>query len=442
MVKAARRLMASFPASRFGRATVTIVAGSAAAQILVVAVSPLLTRLYTPSDYGAFAVIASLLGIVGSVACLSYDFAIPLPRSDRTAAHLMVVGLVATAVVTAVSGITLFVGGAVIEEMLDATALGPFIPLLAIGIAATGIIAIGIGWAIRTKAYSEIWRNRMTQSGTVVVVQLGLGWLGAGMLGLVVGMIAGSVAAAARLLWVILRRDGAAFGRIGRGRAGAAARRYRRFPLLSAPSVLLNNIGVEASLLLIVALYGTAVGGELSLALRMIALPVTLVSAALAQVYFAEAARLKRDHPTELRRLFWRLTRVVAIGSAVPFLAAAIIAPVAFGPVFGPEWVDAGYYVAILAPMYFLAFTVRPTAATVDILERQDLSLVREISRLVFIAAAILTAIGLGLGPVGAIAALSAAGCATYLLFGFLSWRAINRFDAQIRREREQSGTA
>ena len=80
-------------------------------------------------------------------------------------------------------------------------------------------------------------------------------------------------------------------------------------PDLSAPSAFLNTFGIEAPVLLIVALYGTAVGGQFALAQRVMAIPVTLMAMAVGQVFFAEAARMARDQPMDLPTLFWRTSR-------------------------------------------------------------------------------------------------------------------------------------
>jgi O-antigen/teichoic acid export membrane protein len=49
-------------------------------QAITVLVSPILTRLYTPEDFGVFGVYASILGIVTVVASLRYEYALPLPE--------------------------------------------------------------------------------------------------------------------------------------------------------------------------------------------------------------------------------------------------------------------------------------------------------------------------------------------------------------------------
>ena len=187
----------------------------------------------------------------------------------------------------------------------------------------------------------------------------------------------------------------------------------------------MNTLGEQAPLLLLVGIYGAAVGGQYALAVRIGALPVTLVAAAVSQVFVAETARLARVQPSEMRVMFGRTTRVLALLAAGPFLLLAILAPILAGLIFGEAWRDAGLYVAILAPMFYLQLVTSPTGGTLDVLERQDLHLVREILRLVFVGTAAFISVMIHASPVLAVAIFSVAGCLTYIAYGLTSWRAI-----------------
>ncbi len=123
--------------------------------------------------------------------------------------------------------------------------------------------------------------------------------------------------------------------------------------------------------------------------------------------------------------LFWRTTRSLARTAVGPFVLMAVAAPFLAGLVFGESWRDAGLFVAILAPMYFLQLVMSPTGGVLDVLERQDLNLLREVLRLCLVGGAVLITAATGLPAVGAVCALSAAVCLTYVFYGLITWRAI-----------------
>ena len=86
------------PKSRFARSASLLAGGAVAGQAIIVAASPILTRLYSPEDFGVLAVFASLLSILSIVASLRYQLAIPLPKTDEEAANVTVLSLAVVAV--------------------------------------------------------------------------------------------------------------------------------------------------------------------------------------------------------------------------------------------------------------------------------------------------------------------------------------------------------
>lgn len=419
-----RRLTQRILGGGFVRGAATIVAGTGLAQLLVVLSSPVLTHLYTPSDYGIFSIATSVL-ILASITCLQYDFAIPLPKDDVTAANLLGLSLVVNVGMSLLTAIALVVLGPWLFGLFGAAALGPYVLLLALVQFGSGIVSALLKWAIRTQNYAEIALNRVVSSVTLVGLQVGLGALGVGVLGLVIGVAAGSVAGASRLARAAWRTHAAAFRQISRKGMAAAAWRYKRFPIFSSGSTLLAYLGVRAPLLALVAFFGTEVGGEYALAERVLYLPLTLVAGSVGQVFTAESARLANDNPQELRRSFRRTTVSLALTALLPAIGIALGAPFLAGLVFGPAWTTAGWIVSILIPMFYFAFVFTSTGDVLFVLERQGLHLLREILRIVILAGSIPVAAALQLPPLMAIVVLSAAGCITYTLYGLISWYAV-----------------
>lgn len=419
------RIADRIPGAEFVRGTLKIVAGTGAAQVLAVATAPILTRLYSPADYGVFAVATSFLAVFVAITCLRYEFAIPLPRDDVSAANVLALSAVANTAMSVVIALALLLFGTSVLGLFGAEALGPYIVLLALAQFGGGITSALVNWAVRTKDYSEIAVNRLTQGIAGSGVQVGLGFLGAGVFGLVLGAVAGNLAGCVRLGQAAWRSNATALRQVTWRGMATVANRYRRFPIFSSGSALLGTVGLRAPLLLLVAFFGTVAGGQYALAERLCYLPVTLVAGAVGQVYIAESARLAREQPADLAGLFVRTTRSLAKIAIIPAILVAIAAPIFAGLVFGERWTVAGQFVAVLVPMFYVAFVATATGDVLYVLERQGLHLVREILRLGFLGGSILLAYALGLSALGAVAVLSLAGSIAYILYGIISWRAI-----------------
>ncbi len=72
---------------------VTLASGTAIAQLMLVLATPLLTRLYTPADYGTLAVYSSTLTVLLVLASLRYESAIPLPEDEDVAGSVLALTL-------------------------------------------------------------------------------------------------------------------------------------------------------------------------------------------------------------------------------------------------------------------------------------------------------------------------------------------------------------
>ena len=89
---------------QYFRHFVELLTGTAAAQLITLALYPLLGRLYRPEDFGVLALFTTASAILGAVACARYDIALPISRhSARFAVFWLCVAL--SLVIGAVSGL-------------------------------------------------------------------------------------------------------------------------------------------------------------------------------------------------------------------------------------------------------------------------------------------------------------------------------------------------
>jgi O-antigen/teichoic acid export membrane protein len=416
------------------RRAVAIVAGGHVAAYAVAAVSyPILSRLYEPSEFGAFAAAAALLVVMLTIICLTYDRAVPLPERDEIAGDLIVVCLLTTIALTALTTLALVLAGPQILGVFNAEPLAAYWWLFAAALVAGGLYLALTGWAVRDRDFKGIATARMGQSVATAVTQVGIGIAGASSAGLLAGDAFGRVAGGARLSTRAWRRLGHALSRTTSARIRWAARRYRRFPLLGSWPTLINAISQDAPLLLLTTFYGAHTGGLFALAQRLIGAPVALVVLSVWQVFFAEAAGQVRAG-ARLTPIFRTALRKVAASWAPFFVLVPLLAVLLVGPVFGPEWSTTGTYIAILTPMYTAQVLSAPFAI-LEVLERQDLLIVRELLRIALLAVAIGVAQLLALSALSTVVLLSAAGTCAYLIHGGLAWYALTTYDRALDRQ-------
>jgi len=423
--KGIRGAVDRFKSGEMRMGVAALVSGTAIAQLIVVASSPLLTRLYSPAALGEFTVAFSLMLILSSISTLSYDYAIPLPGDARSAANVLALSLTLIALIGIATAVVIHITGAALLTWFGAGSLAS-VPLLIV-LGQVGAAAVGAlrQWAVRVKAFPQIAVNSLIQALVLVGAQLAFGVAALGATGLLAAAAIGMTAGWARLARVAWRSDADAIRGVSVRGIVQAAVRYRRFAFLSTPSVLLNSIGVRGPILVLTAIFGVTVGGQYALAERVIALPASLIAGAVGQVYTAEAAIAARDDPERLRELFIRTTKTLAATALGPAILIAVASPLLFGFIFGEEWTEAGWFVTALTPWYFAYAIANPTGSTLDVLERQDLFLGRELLRIALLSAGAVTIILLSLPPIAAVATIGLAGTVTYAAYAYISWHAI-----------------
>ena len=341
--------------------------GTAVGQAVTVLASPLLTRLYTPEDFGLLAVFASLLMTLGVVASLRYQLAIPLPEEDQAAAHLVVVSLLAVTGMALLCLIAVIFFRHLLASLVETPALANYLWLLPPGLFLLGTYQVFNYWAIRKKAFTVIARTKLAQSLSMVAVQIG-GYT-IGPVSLLLGQIAGQAAGSSSLGALIFRKHLKLFGKMEARNVFWYAKRYKRFPIFSSWAGAFNSAGAQLPPLLFAALFNPAAAGLYMLAHRVLSLPMTLVGRAVGQVFFSSGAEANRNG--RLGQMVYTLHSRLSQIAMPPALFLFITGPDLFALVFGEKWRMAGEAARWLSPMLYIQFIVAPLSQVNAILEKQ-----------------------------------------------------------------------
>jgi O-antigen/teichoic acid export membrane protein len=415
------------------RGVLRIAAGSVAGQGLVMLSYPFLTRLYDAAEFGLLTVFTSVVSMVAIVSTATLDRAIPIPASDHEAADVAWTGLSFVAVTTAGTALFGLVAAAPVADLLGVPRLAHYWWLVVLTVLVVGTYFVLSEWMVRDRSYGALGRRNLFQGLGQTVTQIGLGLAQVRPLGLLLGLGVGRLCGLGGLLSSggLLRQPRPTLARMRR-----SLRRYRRFPMLTLPSALLNSGGLEIPLLVVSALYGDARAGLLGLTVRVFSAPTALIGQAVDQVFTGESGAAIRDPKGNLARLLrYTVVRLLLVG-ALPTVLLLVAGPWLFGLVFGPDWTEAGEYARILAFAYLAQFAVNPVSGVLALLERQELSLAWSAARLVLTAGGPAVCGLLGAPVLYAIVALSVGHVVSYVLMYAFSLRAARAADDKYLRSR------
>jgi O-antigen/teichoic acid export membrane protein len=327
---------------RFLRSVLTLVSASVVGQLILVLITPLLTRLYKPNDFGVLAVFVAIMAIVLVVSSFRYELSIPLPKPQRNAKNLLVISLLLNAMISLVCLVAVLVFRKNIADLNQSPVLANYLLLLPIAVLGGGTYKALNYWAVRNNAYSAIATTRVVQSVANALVQLLSGVAGIGSLGLILGQVIGQTAGALRLakglkldLAMVLRRS-------ERLRSRILLKRYIKFPKYDVPASFADQVSSQLPNILLAALFSPSIAGLYILADRVLSMPISLLGQAVGQVLFG--ASRKAIEAKKLSVLAARVGTVLIAVALVPSVILFFYAADIFSWVFGPEWREAGVY--------------------------------------------------------------------------------------------------
>lgn len=417
-----KRLLSGWMRSGIAR----IAAGSVAGQGLVLLSYPFLTRIYDPTELGLLVVFTSITSMLGVLSTSALEAAVLIPKSDDQAAAVAWAALASVAVTTGCTALAAWFFGPSVAGMLGVPALADFWWLIALTVAVQGCYLVLSEWIVRGRSYGTLGQRNLVQGVGQVATQIGLGVLGARPLGLLLGSAVGRLVGTGGMLTRagLLRRH-----RPDLREMVDAVRRFRRFPLVSSWSKLLNTAGLQVPFLVISATYGDASAGLLGLAVRIIGGPAGVLGQAVYQVFNGESSARLRDSDTEFASFTRRyVMRLLAIGVG-PAVLVAVFSPVAFEFVFGAVWRDAGHFAQLMAIVYLAEFAVTPISHVLRLLERQDLQVAWDAGRLALTVGGPLVCSLVGAPMVTAVACLAVAHVVGYGSMYVLSMHAARESD-------------
>lgn len=349
------------PKSEFTRNVLVLMTGTSVSQAIPIAISPVLTRIYSPAEFGVFALFLALVAIFGAVANGRYEMAIMLPVEDEDALNIAALGLCVAVAVSALLLLLVALFNTSISTLLGHPEIGLWLYAVPVTVLLVGFYNVLNYFNIRQKNYGDIARAGIYKAIVLAAVQLGLGFLKAGASGLITGQVLASLVANARLLKNTLAgRDITAV--VSVRRMMAVGKRFSDFPRFSLWAVLANTLSNNFGSALIAMFYSTALLGQYALVQRVIGAPSALLGRAIGQVFFQKASEEKRDTGTAVRAFRSTLMKLVLVSIPV-FSILFLVAEDLFAFVFGERWRQAGEFARILVPLSAIRFVVSPLSA-------------------------------------------------------------------------------
>jgi len=314
----------------------------ATGQGVAFALSPLLSRLYSPSDFGHFAVFSSCFSFLTIALTLRYEQAILYAKSALAASELVTLSLLVSAAMS--------LGVIVIAAFLDTFGIsGP------LGLPEIVLLVVSSICCTSQRVASTLW-NRWRQFRQTAILSLfraglvGLMQLLAGLTLSQWGLVTGHTLAYVALLVLTWTMDPRMRRFVRPARLQALkhrAQQYSSFPKYNMTQNLLY-VGSELIIpILMVDMFGQASAGLYWLAARVTMAPAQVLIESIRGITYREvSANLNARREIRGQLVKW------ALGLAGPFILGAALVGLCgssvFGLVFGARWEESSRLAVVL----------------------------------------------------------------------------------------------
>jgi O-antigen/teichoic acid export membrane protein len=328
-------------------------------QVVSILASLILTRLYTPADFGVLGVFMAIATQLAVFICMRYEWAVLPAKEDKKAADLIFLASIITFWMTMAIAIVCAISGEQIAGWVKVPALARFLWLMPIATAAAGLFQIFNYWALRQKDFSIVAKAQVAKSLWSNGIQIGLGFLNTGALGLLIGYVVNQ-SAGLQPLMSFFWRNGRQFVRdFSLVRCLGVGKEYGKFVTSCVASSFFNYAAISAPAILLAFYYGTEEVGLFALAQRISSIPAVLIGNSISQVYFANACELIHTDPKELDKLYTRTT-ILLFGISLVVGFVLLFAPWIVPTLFGKQWQTSGTMCQYMAPMLLSTLCVSP----------------------------------------------------------------------------------
>ena len=169
-------LFQTFRNSSFVRNSLTLIFGTALAQLIPILLQPILRRSYTPEQFGLISVYLTVVGIFAAIANFKYESAVVIPKEKKDADHLVTIGMVLSFLMSLILVLIMYL----IEDTwsvllkIDKSHIWIFyfIPLSVFLV--SGFKCLNM-YLIRNNAFKKSSQNKILRRSTEGVTQAGMG---------------------------------------------------------------------------------------------------------------------------------------------------------------------------------------------------------------------------------------------------------------------------
>lgn len=363
----------------FLKNTIKIISSSTLAQLTVICITPLLTQFFSPEEFGIYGLYISVCTIFGSIANGKFDIAIMLPKRNIDSVNIFFLSILISFTFSILIFIILYLFKSLIfrDDYLVFVKLYYVFPIT---IFFTGVNSSILSYFNRQTAYNEIAKNNVIKSTTNSLSSLFLG-IKKIATGMIIGnLISVSVTLLFNLSYItnkISKRD------IKKTLIISNFFKYIDFIRFSTISNFFNSVSNFGITTIIILFFGPKIAGLYFLAEKIFAVPISILTSSISQVYFEKASKLFYKNKLELLQLTLKIQKNIFKILFPSLLFLCLLGEILLN-ILGEEWSKAGAILKFISVYILFKNIYSPISHIGDILNKQKQLLLFNVSLFTF----------------------------------------------------------
>jgi len=345
--------------------------GTFLAQLIPLIVAPILTRLYTPVDFGVYGTLSALIALLTIFSTGKYELALNIPSNLKEVKSLIILSLILSVITCVfISALSLFFDLNQILNLDNTTPNGFILLVICLSVLVNGINLCFRYLSNRTRYFSIVARSQILNSLASGASKISLGYMGLTALSLNTGDIVGAFIGLASYFRKYKNKVFRIFIGFDIKSIKSVAYKYRDFPIYQTLNSGVVRMISYAPILIFSQYYGVAIVGFYELSIRILNRPLVVFTTAVTDVYREEVVKEIKQYGSA-KHIFLKTFKGLLLLSILPFVILFLFAHDLFTLIFGEEWLFSGSITIALIPLYWSRFIVSPLTYVFIVVNKQ-----------------------------------------------------------------------
>ncbi len=364
-----------------------MLSGNTLAQIISLAIYPVLSRLYSTDDFGLLNLFLSIAGVLVLFATAEYQDAILLPNDDNKASACFQTGFACTIVITLLCFFSLLFSHN-IATAFNAPLLADIYYLLPFYVFFSALWMLISHWFYRKKEFVRISGYTLTQSVFNASAKSAFGILGNTAYGMIISMTIAPFIAFAGCLSKNIRKVLSPLFNVNKTDCISMAKEYSNFPKYSLPRSIGNNFSGSLPVFLLTPFFSLSEIGIYGMALTLAFKPINLFNSSVHGVLYQRfSEKVSSNEP--LMPILSYFTKMATFIVVPVFAVLYFFLPWLAAVILGEEWRESGEYIRIMLPWLAILVVLGSVHFIPNLFNRQKGLLLFEIAYFVLRIAAL-----------------------------------------------------